>query len=458
MKKYIIFSIILVGLSLNSCSSSFLEQDPPLYIEPEDIYSSPERLESTVLGLYGAIKNSDKTSFLGGKTYLVFDNRSEDLVNVDPNLVTLANTYKMKVGATDSENSTTWNSAYEAINKVNTFLEGLEGAKEVAGNKYEQYKAEAKFVRAISYFYLNNLYSLPYSIDPNAKSVPLRLTAQKDTEDNAKARSSVKEIYEQILKDLEGLNALPIKETPTEASVTRATQAAANMLKMRTYMAMNNWDEAIKAGKEVKGYALSPAIGSMFKTPYYTAETIFSLPMALTNKPNTQQGLAEYYAAKTKIMAINSTSGIMALPHYNLAADQRTLLKNADGRLEKFTDTANKLDWAPIFRYAETLLNLAECYANIAGGEANAKEYLKEVRSRSIPAGDDLDVDALSGDALKTAIYNERRLEFIGEAIRGIDVIRRGETFKNANVKPEDTGYIWPIPQTEQLLNPDINK
>lgn len=459
MKKYIVFSIILTGLSLNSCSNSFLEQDPPLYIQPEDIYSSAERIDATVLGLYAAVKNTPTESFMGGKSYLVFDNRGDDLVNAEDNLVTLANTYKMKVTATDSENSTTWNNAYATVNKVNVFLEDLEGAKEVAGNKYEQYKAEAKFVRAFAYYYLVNLYSMPYCINPNAKAVPLRLTAEKDTQNNGMKRSTIKEVYEQILKDLEGMSALPIKTSLSSSMVTRATQAAANMLKMRVYMGMQNWGEAIKAGEAITGYVLTPTMNAMFTAPYYTDESIFSLPMATTNKPNTQQSLAEYYAARTIIMQINNETGIMAMPHYDLPDDQRTGFKGEDSRLTKYKDVSGKLDWVPIYRYAETLLNLAECYVNTPGREADAKACIKKVRERAIPAGkDNLDVDALSGEDLKMAVYNERRLELIGEAVRGIDIIRRGEVYKNANVGPNDNGYTWPIPQTEQLLNPDIDK
>lgn len=58
---------------------------------------------------------------MGGKTYLVFDNRGEDIVNSDPNLITLANTYKFNVGKTDAENTVTWSMAYAAINRVNIF-------------------------------------------------------------------------------------------------------------------------------------------------------------------------------------------------------------------------------------------------------------------------------------------------------------------------------------------------
>lgn len=56
MKKYIVYAILMAGATLSSCSSSFLDQEPPLYIEPGDIYNDVNRLEATVLGLYGSIK------------------------------------------------------------------------------------------------------------------------------------------------------------------------------------------------------------------------------------------------------------------------------------------------------------------------------------------------------------------------------------------------------------------
>ena len=190
------------------------------------------------------------------------------------------------------------------------FLEGLEGAKELVGDDYEQFKAEAKFVRALCYYYLNNLYSQPYSLDPNAKSVPLRLTAQKGTDDNNKPRSTIKDVYGQILDDLKEYNSLPDGGL-SETGVSRATKGAANMLRMRVYMAMGNWSEAITAGELVTGYSLVGNVASLFKTPYYTTETIFSLPMATNNTPNTQQGLAEYYTDE-KILIVDDMNGIMS--------------------------------------------------------------------------------------------------------------------------------------------------
>lgn len=463
MKKPVIYIFCLGTLLTTGCSSDFLNQEPPLYVEPGDIYGSQERMESAVLGLYASIKNSGGSSFLGGRTYLVFDNRGDDLENVDPNLTTLANTYHFNVGITDLENEDTWSLAYSAINNVNIFLDELARAKEVAGDKYDRFEAEAKFVRALAYFYLNNLYAKPYLADPSAKAVPLRLQPETGIGNNAKPRATVADIYGQILKDLEGYGALPQKENASEESVTRATQAAALMLRMRVHMAMGNWAEAIADGEKITGYSLTEDFRKLFEPPYYTEESIFSLPMNTTNRPNTQQGLAEYYNGRTPILVVDVKNGIMAQEHYNSPDDTRFGMKNGEGRLDKFRDIQEKLDWVPVFRYAETLLNLAECYVNRAQGDdlEKARKVLKQVRHRSLKeASDKLNIDKLEAGQLKVAVWNERRLEFIGEGIRALDVMRRGDSFERSGKKigPNDNGYVWPIPQSEQLTNPDLNK
>jgi hypothetical protein len=128
------------------------------------------------------------------------------------------------------------------------------------------------------------------------------------------------------------------------------------------------------------------------------------------------------------------------------------------------------LEWIHIFRYAETLLNLSESYYNL-GNYAKAAQLLHQVRSRSIPTGDIIDVTALTGDELRDAIYNERRAEFIGEGIRGLDISRRAENYihpaaTRTNGKwdtvvvatPSDrTTYCWALPSYEVLVNKSAN-
>ena len=54
-------------------------------------------------------------------------------------------------------------------------------------------------------------------------------------------------------------------------------------------------------------------------------------------------------------------------------------------------------------------------------------------------------------------------MEFIGEGLRGIEIIRKGQNFVKGsgvnavNVTPRDNGYTWPIPESERVLNKQIN-
>ncbi|MBD8349689.1 RagB/SusD family nutrient uptake outer membrane protein [Dysgonomonas sp. HGC4] len=467
MKKILYAYAIFSGLLFFGSCSDFLEEKPPLYVNEGDIYSSPKRIESTLLGLYGTIKNFNTNtrslSLLGGKGYLVFDNRGDDVINISNNLSSLFDTYNMRILSVSGENEDYWTASYLAINRVNTFLQSIEGAKEVLGDeKYSQFRSEALFVRAVSYYYLNNLYATPYILNKDAKSVPLRLQAESTNANNNLAASTVKEVYDQVLADLDNANIAVLPDgVNTYDGATRATKAAAHMLRMRVYMSTGEWNKAIEEGKAVSGYSLVTNVTSLYKTPFYSTESIFSLPMATTNVPNTQQSLAEYYT-DGKILLVDNENGIMSKPNYSLANDARVknFFSPSDRKLLKYVDVTNKLEWVPIFRYAETLLGLAESYANL-GGAANetlAKGYLKQVRSRSIPTGDPLVIDALSGEQLKEAISNERRLELIGEGIRGVDILRKGESLKRGTfvLKPTDNGYTWPIPQSELASNKEI--
>jgi len=88
------------------------------------------------------------------------------------------------------------------------------------------------------------------------------------------------------------------------------------------------------------------------------------------------------------------------------------------------------INWVQM-RMADVILMLAEAYAE-TGDEGSAKNELKKVRSRAFLAADQAEkvtnyIGALSGDALKEAILQERKLEFAGEGYRREDLIRTGK-------------------------------
>ena len=249
------------------------------------------------------------------------------------------------------------------------------------------------------------------------------------------------------------------------------------MLLQRIYMAKGQWQEAIREGEQVTGFTLSSTVREMFDAPYHTSENIYSMPFTNTERGGGQRHPASYFASDAGyIDTLNCRTGITTSPAYRLATDARTSFIKVDpatGRetwYEKYDEYTVMLEWVHIFRYAETLLNLAESYLNI-GNEERAAELLHQVRSRSIPTGDILDVRSLRGNDLRQAVYNERRAEFICEGIRGLDIARRAEDFVHPGTTvtngrwntivvatPSDkTSYCWALPSYETLVNPSAN-
>lgn len=459
MKKNKIFTIGLLSLALFASCADSLDKEPPLDLTNKEIFGDTQHIESNLLGLYGSAK-----SIIGLRLFDFNVARGDEFINQSVNNNEAISSYEMTVGQTAIDNTETWTQLYQTINNVNAFLEGIESAKAIAGSNYDKWVAEAKFVRALSYYYLNDLYAQPYLLDENAKSVPLRLKSESSTGNNDLRRSTVSEIYAQIEDDLSDANIanLPANTNSYDA-VTRASQGAAHVLRQRIFMEQGKWDKAITEGLAVTGYDLESDISSLFASPYIAKETIFSFPMSETNRGTRQSAPAYYFYDGTRFV-IDFTSGILSKAAYSLPNDARiaklTSKVGTQPISTKFKDSQNYLDWTPIFRYAEVLLNLSESYYQ-SGNERLARQYLSRVRHRSVKEADDvLDIDALSGEALKEAIYNERRAEFIGEGIRSLDIHRRGEDFvkqggtvKEIRVTPSTNGYIWPIPTIERSAN-----
>lgn len=466
---------LLSVLTLTSCGEDFLDKNPKLSVTEADIYASESLIDATLAGVYSRFKSS---SFAGGNIAIINDNRGDDYVNTGNNTYAHSDTYNMTVGQNSIMNPGFFQAGYLAINAANTLKENLEKRDHlpISEAKRQQYIASCLFIRDISWYYLSQVYSQPYAYDPNSKAIPVHTEAVIGPGQNDTRLWTISEIYDQIITDLSSnvIAALPAGGV-SGFDPTIPTQPAAHMLLQRIYMAKQEWQKAIDEGEQVTGFTLSGSVREMFDAPYHTAENIYSLPFT-----NTERGggnPASYISSAVGyIDTLNVRTGIVTIPAYHLATDSRTSFIKVDpvtGRetwYEKYDEYNTPLEWIHIFRYAETLLNLSESYYNL-GNYTKAAQLLHQVRSRSIPTGDIIDVTALTGDELRDAIYNERRAEFIGEGLRGLDISRRAENFihpaaTRTNGKwdtvivatPSDrTTYCWALPSYEILVNKSAN-
>jgi hypothetical protein len=173
--------------------------------------------------------------------------------------------------------------------------------------------------------------------------------------------------------------------------------------------------------------------------------------MSQASAPGTQNGLALYHNAE---FALN-TSGILASPQFTATDARRTnfVTSTTPVRFTKFNDDNN--NYVPIIRYAEVMLNLAEALARQnAAIDARALALLNAVHQRSDPA---TTLTPATKTELIDMILTERRIEFLGEGLRSLDIMRQNIAFPAkgsvSSVAPSSLSYVWPIPASELLYN-----
>jgi starch-binding outer membrane protein, SusD/RagB family len=488
MKKnnYILLSL-LTALLLGACHKNELYPVPQTSVANVSAFSTPTRVVNQVLSLYGALKSGN---FYGGRYMIAGDVKADNFINQTSNLIT-----DFDVWLEDPTNSATavvglWQYAYLTINACNLFIDGMNakgGGTAVVGTAAAaNYIAEAKLVRALSYYCLLQYYALPYNNGNGSNpGVPLRLTGISGPGFSALARSPVDSVYAQIIQDLNDAEAgLPSSYASAYNNTTRAHVNTAIALKTRVYLSMGNYAGVItEANKIVSAsapftstsgvtFALQPNIAKVFQAPYTTAENIFSLPMTVTSgdNPGTQNQLAYYFTPIAKLGGVGNgeyelnVNGVIADTGWH-AGDQRRafILTSGSGAstqkwLTKYMAPSPYTDYPPVIRYSEVLLNLAEARVwSTNSVDPQAVALLSAVRNRSDPTVSYTVGSFASPTALINAILEERNIEFLGEGMRNNDLMRlqlpipaKGAApLKN----PTDVGYIWPISANELALN-----
>lgn len=493
MKNYKILLIIFLTLTvITSCNKEYLDPIPKTSISDLVAFDTRDRVMQQVTGLYVPFKSGQ---YLGGRYQVYNDIRGGDFLNLRENGVTGYETWKINTAESTNEVINLWTQVYFAINRINVFLEGLEANKAkivpalITQDEFNSFKGEALALRGMAYFHLTVIYARPYNqAKTRANTIPgmvLRLTAQKSSADNAKERATVEETFAQIVKDLTDAEGL-LSGTITTNAVTRVTRMnknTVNALLTRVYLHMDNWAGVISAGNKIvsggapfTGPGGTPALAStfesIFRTPYTTAEAIFSIPNNSTELPGTQNQLGHYFSGR-------ANTGNLEYPIYTAgplwsnttafpATDARRVLTTTaeyptgSGTFYRFIDKYTLFphtDWSPVIRYAEVLLNVAEAEARSTNSvSARAVDLLNAVYKRSNPtAAGYTQADFPSVAAFVNRLVLERNMEFLGEGIRNMDLMRLvlplpAKTGVDA-FPPSSVFYIWPIPNNERNTN-----
>ena len=227
----------------------------------EVLAQDPSKLKSEVSGMYanmieygaiaqwyGDVRHYD---FGYASTMMMMDASGQD----EPSQVSGYNWYNKPLRFVDrTANSETtyfiWNQCYKNIKVANDVLKSvdLENLSDVA----KSYVGQAYAMRAFEYFTLIQLYQFTYKGHEDAAGVPLVTEKTTEAEANNNPRAVVKDVYKQIMDDL---NIAIDYLTDSRSAKSEINRQVAYGLRARVNLVMQNWsDAAADAKKAAEGY------------------------------------------------------------------------------------------------------------------------------------------------------------------------------------------------------------
>lgn len=362
-----------------------------------------------------------------------------------------------ETGAGTSVGSTSYYMLYMKIMGCNAVLDGIDEAIG-AQNERDRVKAEALAIRALHYFNLVNIYGEPYSFNPKSLGVPLKLTA--DLEEAGRVRSTVEEVYGQIVSDLNEAAGL-LDDYPVTQGDYRINLPAIRVLLSRVYLFMEDWEKAASEASKAMSYGL----GLLDLTQFGDDSEL------IMNTYNSHETFWNYGA-----FMWSSGGGISPIPSeefmdfFSNEADKRfgsyglyvrPIVYNNYVIGYSIYKSSSALGQA--LRVSEAYLNRAEAYAQMEGKREDAIRDLNALRKNRLVGYDDRRVDFPN---LLDSIRFERRREFCFEGYRWFDLRRYGmpeitHHFKETasspvmryTLKKEDPMYTLPIPRSVMEIN-----
>ncbi len=469
MKSIFKYITVATTLFLTLSCQDILDIDSSDYIlEKETYYSTETELNYALNGVYAQLASGALYGgYMIGRMGLDADEVYLDYTTDEYSVA------DYNVESTDTKVMGYWNACYDGIKRANNLLAGVDNpAIDITDDKRADIKGQALFLRGYYYFMLVTRF----------QGVPLILEPLKSAkvEDLQQPRASGREVYTQILQDLESAADMvrPASEVGTGGRISKSAVwgllARANL-----YLAGYPYNEGkprymdamIYAGKIIGTgfHALNPSYEQVFinyaQDKYDIKESIFEVEfhsdgtgvysaggvvgrnngirnpvsddiigyaigilrttnylhgLYATNDARRTWNVAPYYYVNSNGVAVRTDWAS------NVAAYQRYSGKfRRENELVRPKIPGETPENFPILRYSDVLLMYAEAYNEYyEGADDNALGYLNMVRKRGYPAG--ADFTDKSYMAFREEVMDERPRELCFEVLRKSDLVRWG--------------------------------
>jgi len=480
-------AIALVGgLSLVTSCQNFLDVPPQGQQTPTDFFSSnPDAATTLVNAVYAKMLDWNFHSFSwNGVTSMTSDDAEK---GSSPGDTGTDKDQLDNLTFTPSSLSfnEVWVGQYEGVARANQALTNLPNLA-IGDTLKNRLVGEASFLRAYFYFNLVRCFG----------GVPLITTVADPTNptdiEQGRVRATREQVYALIERDLQtAVTNLPEKTQYGTADLGRASKGAAKALLAKVSMYQKKWnvvqqltDEIIASGQ----YSLLPNYGEIWRESSENGpESVFEIQGKGTTPNRGVQGYFESQGARgdggwgwgfnvptedlEKAYSMGDTRkdgtiirrGTTLWDGQVVSANAENPRYNFKAYISRTRESYNGDNWETnknirVLRYAEVLLMNAEA-ANELGQSAKALTSLNLVRARARGGATGVvpNLTTTAQAALRTAIWNERRLELAFEHDRWFDLVRQGRAAEVLRAQGKNfvvgKHEVFPIPQNQIQLS-----
>ena len=454
MKTHIISAVVCISVLFIPGCSSFLEEHSPDRIPLEQAITNEEEAVQFLYGIYAKVKNT-----VFGLEYLSVTDMMTDDIDYTGGAIVPRALARMTHDNNNKNLKTVWDNFYAVIGQCNILIDKLSAQPHISTDFGTIMIAEAKMMRAWSYFNLAELWG----------DVPLITLPVYSLSDNLfPARTEKSIVYSQIIKDLDEA-AVFLPETPVTVSKGTGnivaysypltlTKGAAKLLLGKAYLFNRQYEDAINA---LAYFATPDGYNSNYELiPYYFIfdtryknEDVRSKEILWEIEAKAEVGYSNNInpniCPNGKVDPWGNTIDAYMVTRYQNTIPSYDLIKSYDTDDIRYRQTFRFINAAPnsipqilknydiqaadpdnggpnaiLLRVADAYLMLAESY-NELGSPQMASFFSSRVRER---AGLQPLPETLSQEEMRDALLLERRHEFACEnSYRLFDLRRTGK-------------------------------
>jgi hypothetical protein len=437
MKKMKTIYLAIVSVLILTACDNDLDQTPPLL------------LESSALEEFGPVLNAAYYYQSGGSTPLgvMGDFRADNMLMLE-SPYTSFDTYNADLGGLDLVEQffrPFYSNLYKAILSANNVIENSTDATEIA---------EAKFLRALSYFKLVMVFGdVTVNLSPTPSPSDLSILARQPAAD----------VYNNVI--IPDFQAAIAGLENSGLSSGRASKIAAQGFLGKVYMYRGNFSEAetllaaVVSGATAAGISLESDFANVVTDG--SSEVIFAtqLSTSIPNAYGSQTTFVGWFSgADTKSLTPLDTRLIAAFDASSAGGGGTDLRKaltidtdNMNGS-KKYTGALDQ-DFIEM-RLSDVILMYAEALNENSAPATTVLPLLDPIRTR---AGLNSLTGTISSQAdVRQAIADERRVELALEGHRWFDLVRTGTVDAEMGQTINSNYHVFPIPNSEILASDGV--